>query len=131
MLYLYIFSVGSGLNVMLCLQCLWEYYHKERVQITAFVFTAFYIGNYSFTKTMEFLMNSSQEVEHRAYNVQEECKTDDEMFITDDLKNNFKVYCPHVALEVPQSTIMLMIMFFGFKMVGICLIERINQKKHI
>lgn len=43
-----LFGIGSGLNYMLGLQCLWEHYPSKRANVTAFVFAVQIIGNVGF-----------------------------------------------------------------------------------
>jgi hypothetical protein len=37
LIYVVVFGIGSGFNIMLSLQCLWEYYYRSKTYITGFI----------------------------------------------------------------------------------------------
>lgn len=57
--YTLAFSFGSGLDVMLCLQCLWEHYSDKRGLIAGYIFFVFWLGNLVFYELAVYLLNSA------------------------------------------------------------------------
>lgn len=64
LVYTIIFSIGSGMNVMLCLQCLWEYFANKRGEVVGAYFAAYWFGNFIFKNLSDFLINPENEAHH-------------------------------------------------------------------
>lgn len=55
--FYFMFVLGSGINLMLGLQCLWEYYPNRRFYVTGFISSAFYLGDFSISLITYYMLN--------------------------------------------------------------------------
>lgn len=60
-LFTFLFSVGSGMVNILCLQTLWEHFYNNRGEITGFVYFTFYVGQYLFVNLSNAMINPEDE----------------------------------------------------------------------
>lgn len=57
------FNLGSGINIMLSLQCLWEYYPYHRGLMTGFVYASYHLGSALFNKISMLILNDDNNSE--------------------------------------------------------------------
>lgn len=99
------FAMGSGINIILCLQCLWEHNYRNRSITVGFVWGAYSLGYYIFGSASIYMMNP------------------------DHLKPNLEeIYPESVAMNVPKVVKIEIIIFSSLLLLGTCLIERVKRK---
>lgn len=103
-----VFGLASGINIVLCLECLWEHNYSNRGIVTGFVKGSFYLGTFIFGMLAEYFVNPKG------------------------VKSDEYGICPNeIAERVPMSLKVLTIIVSLLLAMGICMIERVKRKIQI
>lgn len=105
LMYNSLFGLGSGTNLVLCLECLWEHNYSKRGLITGFVQGFYWFGSFVFPRLTELILNPKKVLP-------------DERFY----------YPKEIADNVPRAGKILLMILSLFTLLGICMIERVKRK---